>query len=124
LRLLIAIRDEAHRTAVGFNRKKRGEAMTKSILDDVPGIGPKRRDALLAYFSSIDQLKSASTEEIAKIPGVGQTAAEAVKEFFSAEEELEPPETLEQSVEHSEQILLATEKLLETDEGIEEVVSS
>jgi excinuclease ABC subunit C len=83
LRLLIAIRDEAHRTAVGFNRKKRGEAMTKSILDDVPGIGPKRRDALLAHFSSVDQLKSASVEEIAKIPGVGLNAAEAVKEFFA-----------------------------------------
>ena len=82
LRLLIAIRDEAHRTAVGFNRKKRGEAMTKSILDDVPGIGPKRRDALLAYFSSVDQLKNASIEEIAKIPGVGLSAAEAVKGFF------------------------------------------
>jgi excinuclease ABC subunit C len=128
LKLLIAIRDEAHRTAVGFNRKKRGEAMTKSILDDVPGIGPKRRDALLAYFSSIDQLKSASVEEIANIPGVGQTAAEAVKEFFSAEENLpEAPEvmetlepnSLENSIEQSEQILLATEKLLETDEGIE-----
>ena len=85
LRLLIAIRDEAHRTAVGFNRKKRGEAMTKSILDDVPGIGPKRRDALLAHFSSVDQLKSASLEEIAKIPGVGLNAAEAVKEFFASE---------------------------------------
>ncbi|MGL4612082.1 MAG: excinuclease ABC subunit UvrC [Trueperaceae bacterium] len=124
LKLLIAIRDEAHRTAVGFNRKKRGEAMTKSILDDVPGIGPKRRDALLAYFSSVDQLKSASVTAIANIPGVGQNAAEAVKEFFSAEEKLEAPAhvdlaTLEQSVEHSEQILLATEKLLETDEGIE-----
>jgi excinuclease ABC subunit C len=89
LRLLIAIRDEAHRTAVGFNRKKRGEAMTRSILDDVPGIGPKRRDALLAYFSSVEQLKSASVEEIAKIPGVGLSAAEAVKEFFGAEESLE-----------------------------------
>jgi excinuclease ABC subunit C len=124
LRLLIAIRDEAHRTAVGFNRKQRGEAMTKSILDDVPGIGPKRRDALLAYFSSVDQLKSASIEEIAKIPGVGQNAAEAVKEFFNIEEKLETSEvvnaeTLEQSFEHSEQILLATEKLLESDEGIE-----
>jgi excinuclease ABC subunit C len=127
LKLLIAIRDEAHRTAVGFNRKKRGEAMTKSILDDVPGIGPKRRDALLAYFSSVDQLKSASVEEIAKIPGVGQNAAEAVKEFFGTEILSNAPEVmetlemnaLENSIEQSEQVLLATEKLLETDEGIE-----
>ena len=83
LRLLINIRDEAHRTAVGYNRKKRGEAMTKSVLDDVPGIGPKRRDALLAHFSSVDELKSAEVAELAGIPGVGRNAAEAVKAFFS-----------------------------------------
>jgi len=85
LRMLINIRDEAHRTAVGYNRKKRGEAMTRSVLDDVPGIGPKRRDALLAHFSSVDQLKSADVRELASIPGVGQSAAEAVKSFFSSQ---------------------------------------
>ncbi len=83
LRLLINIRDEAHRTAVGFNRKQRGKAMTRSILEDVPGIGKKRRDALLANFSSIDQIKSASVEQIAGIAGVGKVAAQAVKDFFS-----------------------------------------
>ncbi len=83
LRLLINIRDEAHRTAVGYNRKKRGEAMTRSILDDVPGIGPKRRDALLAHFSSVDQIKNADIKELASIPGFGQSAAEALKEFFA-----------------------------------------
>jgi len=82
LRLLINIRDEAHRTAVGYNRKQRGAAMTRSILDDVPGIGPKRRDALLAHFSSVDQIKSADVTELASIPGVGQSAAEAVKSYF------------------------------------------
>ena len=84
LRMLINIRDEAHRTAVGYNRKQRGAAMTKSILDDVPGIGPKRRDALLAHFSSVDQLKGADIEELASIPGVGRNAAEAVKDFFAS----------------------------------------
>lgn len=83
LRLLINIRDEAHRTAVGYNRKKRGEAMTRSILDDVPGIGPKRRDALLAHFSSVDQIKNADVKELASIPGFGQSAAEALKDFFT-----------------------------------------
>ena len=84
LRMLINIRDEAHRTAVGYNRKQRGAAMTRSILDDVPGIGPKRRDALLAHFSSVDQLKGADVEELASIPGVGRNAAEAVKDFFAS----------------------------------------
>ncbi len=83
LRLLINIRDEAHRTAVGYNRKQRGAAMTRSVLDDVPGIGPARRDALLARFSSIDELKSAEVEDLAQVPGMGRGAAEAVKEFFS-----------------------------------------
>ena len=85
LRLLIHIRDEAHRTAVGYNRRRRGQAMTRSVLDDVPGIGPKRRDALLAHFSSVDQLRQADVAELASIPGVGPAAAEAIKEFFSGE---------------------------------------
>ncbi len=84
LRLLINVRDEAHRTAVGYNRQRRGKAMTRSVLDGVPGIGPKRRDALLAHFSSIDQLREADVGELASIPGVGPAAAEAVKAYFAA----------------------------------------
>jgi len=83
LRLLINIRDEAHRTAVGYNRKRRGAAMTRSILEDIPGVGKKRSDALLANFSSIDQIKAASVDEIAGIAGVGKVAAQAVKDFFN-----------------------------------------
>jgi excinuclease ABC subunit C len=83
LRLLIAARDEAHRTAVGYNRERRSRAMTQSILDDVQGIGPKRRDALLAYFSSVEQLTAATEEEIAAVPGVGRVAAAAVKAYFA-----------------------------------------
>ena len=82
LRLLVAVRDEAHRTAVGYGRQRRGKAMTRSVLDDVPGIGPKRRDALLAHFASVDQLRAASVGELASIPGVGPAAAAAVKAFF------------------------------------------
>lgn len=83
LRLLINIRDEAHRTAVGFNRKQRGKAMTKSVLDDIPGIGQARRDALLSRFSSIAELRAADAEELAGIPGFSRRAAEAVVEFFA-----------------------------------------
>jgi excinuclease ABC subunit C len=84
LRLLINIRDEAHRVAVGYGRQRRGKAMTRSILDDIPGIGPRRREALLAHYASIDQLKEAELEELARIPGVGRAAAAAVKAFFDA----------------------------------------
>lgn len=82
LRLLMHVRDEAHRVAVGYGRQRRGKALTRSVLDDVPGIGPKRRDALLAHFSSIDELRSAELDALAAVPGVGPAAAKAVKEFF------------------------------------------
>lgn len=85
LKLLINVRDEAHRIAVGYNRNRRGKAMTRSLLDDVPGIGPKRRDALLAHFSSVDQIRTANLEELASIPGVGAAAAGAVKAYFAEE---------------------------------------
>ena len=82
LRLLIHARDEAHRVAVGYNRDRRGRAMTRSLLDDVPGVGPKRRDALLAHFSSVEQLRDAPVEALAAVPGVGRRAALAVKAYF------------------------------------------
>ena len=86
LRMLIYIRDETHRIAVNYNRKLRGQASTRSILDDVPGIGPKRRDAILGYVSSIEELKMATIEELSHIPGVGPVAAESIKNFFSLED--------------------------------------
>ncbi|MDZ7706395.1 MAG: excinuclease ABC subunit UvrC [Trueperaceae bacterium] len=82
LRLLVHVRDEAHRIAVGSNRKGRGRAATRSLLDDVPGIGPKRRDALLAHFSSVDQLLAADEATLSAVPGVGPAAAAAVRSFF------------------------------------------
>ncbi len=83
LKLLINVRDEAHRVAVGYNRQRRGKALTRSVLDDVPGIGPKRRDALLAHFSSVDELRTADLGTLAAVPGVGQAAARAVKDYFA-----------------------------------------
>ncbi len=85
LRLLINVRDEAHRVAVGYNRQRRGKALTRSVLDDVPGIGPKRRDALLAHFSSVEELRTADLGTLAAVPGVGQAAARAVKDFFASD---------------------------------------
>ena len=84
LRLLVHVRDEAHRVAVGSNRKGRGRAATRSLLDDVPGIGPKRRDALLSHFSSVDQLLAADEDELASVPGVGPNAAAAIRAHFGS----------------------------------------
>ena len=61
--------------------------MTTSVLDDVPGIGPKRRDAILAHFSSVDQIRGASLDDLASIPGVGPTAARAIKDFFADDDD-------------------------------------
>lgn len=80
LRLLINIRDEAHRTAVGFNRKQRSKAMQKSILDDIVGIGPRKRELLLENFSSIAEIKQADLKLLSDL--VGSNAAKTVKEFF------------------------------------------
>ncbi len=87
LRLLMHVRDEAHRTAVGYNRQRRGKSATRSLLDDVPGIGPKRRDALLAHFSSLDELRGADLDTLARVPGVGAAAARAVKNYFEGSNE-------------------------------------
>ncbi|MDT3682810.1 MAG: excinuclease ABC subunit UvrC [Truepera sp.] len=87
LRLLMHVRDEAHRTAVGYNRQRRGKSATRSLLEDVPGIGPKRRDALLAHFSSLDELRGADLETLAAVAGVGPAAARAVKNYFEGESE-------------------------------------
>ena len=76
--LLQRVRDEAHRFAITYHRAKRGKAMTVSALDDVPGLGPARRAALLKKFGSVKALTAASAEEIASVPGIGPRLAETV----------------------------------------------
>jgi len=78
LYLLQRVRDEAHRFAIAFHRKRRSAAMTASELDAVPGLGATRRKALLARFGSLRRLRDASVEEIATVPGIGPKTASAV----------------------------------------------
>jgi len=78
LLLLAAIRDEAHRFAIGYHRKLRGKEGLASAIETVPGIGPKRRVALLKHFGSLQRLKEASEDEIKAVPGMNRTTAEAV----------------------------------------------
>jgi excinuclease ABC subunit C len=75
LYLLQRVRDEAHRFAINYHRQKRGKAVTTSALDDVPGLGPARRAALLKHFGSVRKLGAASVEEIAGVPGIGPKLA-------------------------------------------------
>jgi excinuclease ABC subunit C len=78
LYLLQRVRDEAHRFAIAYHRQKRGKAATSSALDDVPGLGPARRQALLKHFGSVRKLTAASVEEIAAVPGIGPRLAATV----------------------------------------------
>ncbi|MBW4054111.1 MAG: excinuclease ABC subunit UvrC [Proteobacteria bacterium] len=79
LLLLTAIRDEAHRFAIGYHRKLRGKEGLVSGVEMIPGIGPKRRSALLKHFGSLRSLKEATVEEILAVPGMNRTTAEAVR---------------------------------------------
>jgi excinuclease ABC subunit C len=78
LYLLQRVRDEAHRFAITYHRAKRGKAATASELDDIPGLGPARRKALLKSFGSVRKIADASVEDIAAVKGIGPRLAEAI----------------------------------------------
>ena len=81
-RLITRIQDEAHRFAIEYHRSLRSKEQVHSVLDDIPGIGPARRKALMRTFSSIDEIRKADVEELLRIPQMNQKAAEAVVQFF------------------------------------------
>jgi excinuclease ABC subunit C len=82
LYLLQRVRDEAHRFAITHHRQKRSKAMTVSVLDEVPGLGPARKKVLLRAFGSVKRLRSASVEEIASVQGIGPSVAAAVVKWL------------------------------------------
>ena len=84
LYLLQRVRDEAHRFAIAYHRAKRGKAATASALDDVPGLGPARRKALVKHFGSVRKLSAASVEEIAAVPGIGPRLAATISVALGA----------------------------------------
>ena len=81
-RLITRIQDEAHRFAIEYHRQLRGKGQVHSILDDIEGIGPARRKALMKNYAGLDEIRAASVEELAKIPSMNEKAAEAVYKFF------------------------------------------
>lgn len=81
-RLITRIQDEAHRFAIEYHRQLRGKGQVHSILDDIEGIGPARRRALMRHYLSLDAIRGASVEELAKIPSMNEKAAEAVYKFL------------------------------------------
>ena len=86
LYLIKQVRDESHRFAITFHRELRGKAMTRSVLDDIPGVGPGRKKALLRHFGSLRRLREASVEEIAEVKGVPAHVARDIFDWLSRED--------------------------------------
>ena len=76
------LRDEAHRFAIGTHRAKRSAQIAKSRLDEIPGIGAKRKKALLLHFGSVRTIERAGVEDLEKAPGISRTVAQKVYDFF------------------------------------------
>ncbi len=82
VQLLRRLRDEAHRFAISFHRKKRTDRMRRSRLSEIPGLGQHRQKELLAAFRSIDYIREASPEQLAEVPGIGPQLAKQIYEYF------------------------------------------
>ena len=83
-KLVTRIQDEAHRFAIEYHRLLRTKGQVHSILDDISGIGPARRKALMRHFESLESIKAATLDELANIPSMDMRAARAVKDFFNS----------------------------------------
>jgi excinuclease ABC subunit C len=91
LLLLMALRDESHRFAINYHRLLRKKAFTKSILDEVPGVGPAKRRRLLKGFGSLAALKKAKAADMVKVAGVDAATAKRVEAFLAALDTTQPP---------------------------------
>jgi excinuclease ABC subunit C len=85
LYLVQRIRDEAHRFAITYHRDVRSKRALHSVFDEIPGIGPARKRALLRRFGSVRRIREASVEEVAETPGVTRALAERLKQHLARE---------------------------------------
>ena len=83
--LLRAVRDEAHRFVITFHRTIRAKTMTSSVLDEIEGIGPTRKKALLTHFGSVRAISDADLPALLRVPGLGKSAAEKIYAYFHSE---------------------------------------
>lgn len=86
-KLVTRIQDEAHRFAIEYHRSLRGKGQVKSVLDDISGIGPARRKALMRHFKDIETVREAGVEELEQAPGMNRSSARAVYDFFHKDRE-------------------------------------
>ncbi len=85
-KLITRIQDEAHRFAIEYHRSLRSKTQVKSVLDDIPGVGPARRKALMRHFKSIQDIKNASVEELCQVSEIPAHIAEEIYTFFRKQE--------------------------------------
>lgn len=81
-KLITRIQDEAHRFAIEYHKSLRSKVQVKSVLDDIPGVGPARRKALMRHFKSLEDIKNATAEELMEIPELNEKTAEQIVSFF------------------------------------------
>ncbi len=81
-KLITRIQDEAHRFAIEYHRSLRSKTQVKSVLDDIPGVGPARRKALMRHFKSIEEIKQADVATLTEVPEIPEHIAEAIVSFF------------------------------------------
>jgi excinuclease ABC subunit C len=87
LHILQQVRDEAHRFAIAFHQKMRRKRGLHSVLDDIPGVGRKRKKILLQHFRSMKRLRESSYEELLSVTGIDKKTATAVHRFFHVSED-------------------------------------
>jgi excinuclease ABC subunit C len=83
IKLIQRVRDEAHRFALSYHRKVRGKRMGRSTLDDIPGIGPRRKEALLRRFGSVRRIRDAGVDDLKSVEGIDETTARKIHSFFN-----------------------------------------
>ncbi len=84
-KLITRVQDEAHRFAIEYHRSLRGKTQVKSVLDDIPGVGPARRKALMRHFKSIEEMKGADVEKLMEVPEIPEHIAEGIYRFFHSD---------------------------------------
>ena len=81
-RFVASIQEEVHNYAISYHRSLRNKSLTKSTLDDIPGVGEKRKKALLSHFKNIEEIKNASIEELSEIDGLNKRVAQNIYDYF------------------------------------------
>ena len=84
-KLITRIQDEAHRFAIEYHRSLRSKTQVRSVLDDIPGVGPTRRKALMRHFKSLEEIRQATVEDLMEIPEMNERTAQEIVAFFASQ---------------------------------------